>query len=202
MIMPALVGLTGQSGAGKSTVSDIWRDSGVSVIDCDRVAKKVTEDNSECNKELSKLFPECFGERLHLDRRKMADIVFSDKQRLKEQNDIIFKYITKCIDDILKSYDKSFIVLDAPTLFESGIYKRCRLIVSVLADEKKRFERIIARDKISADSVKLRFSSQQDNSFFIKNSDIIITNHGDFSELKSKALNALEQIKEIIYGKS
>lgn len=200
--MSALVGLTGQSGAGKSTVSDIWRDNGVSVIDCDMVARKVTEDNSDCNKELSKLFPECFDERLHLDRRQMADIVFSDRQKLKKQNDIIFKYITKYINEILESYDKSFIVLDAPTLFESGIYKRCKIIVSVLSDKKKRFERIINRDKISEDSVKLRFSSQQDDSFFINNSDIIITNNGDLSELEIKAIKALEQIKEIIYGKS
>ncbi len=200
--MSALVGLTGQSGAGKSTVSDIWRDNGVGVIDCDMVARKVTEDNSDCNKELSKLFPECFDERLHLDRRQMADIVFSDRQKLKKQNDIIFKYITKYINEILESYDKSFIVLDAPTLFESGIYKRCKIIVSVLSDKKKRFERIINRDKISEDSVKLRFSSQQDDSFFINNSDIIITNNGDLSELEIKAIKALEQIKEIIYGKS
>ena len=200
--MTRLVGLTGQSGAGKSTVSRIWQDAGVKVIDCDKVARIVTEDNSECNKELYKLFPQCFDERLHLDRRMMADLIFGDKQKLKSQNDIIFKYIGQYIDGVISSVSDDFLVLDAPTLFESGIYKRCSAIVSVLSSEKLRLDRIINRDGISEESVLLRFNSQKSDRFFTENSNIIIINDGTVSELEVKALNALKKIKEIIYGKS
>ncbi len=200
--MTRLVGLTGQSGAGKSTVSRIWQDAGVKVIDCDKVARIVTEDNSECNKELYKLFPQCFDERLHLDRRMMADLIFGDKQKLKAQNDIIFKYIGQYIDGVISSVSDDFLVLDAPTLFESGIYKRCSAIVSVLSSEKLRLDRIINRDGISEESVLLRFNSQKSDRFFTENSNIIIINDGTVSELEVKALNALKKIKEIIYGKS
>ena len=200
--MTRLVGLTGQSGAGKSTVSRIWQDAGVKVIDCDKVARIVTEDNSECNKELYKLFPQCFDERLHLDRRMMADLIFGDKQKLKSQNDIIFKYIGQYIDGVISSVSDDFLVLDAPTLFESGIYKRCSAIVSVLSSEKLRLDRIINRDGISEESVLLRFNSQKSDRFFTENSNIIIINDGTVSELEVKALNALNKIKEIIYGKS
>ena len=196
--LPFIIGLTGQSGAGKSTVSDILKECGVSVIDCDKLARKVTLDSSECNKELNQFFPECFDERLHLDRRKMADIIFSDEKKLRLQNSIIFKYITKEIEEILNDCNKDFLILDAPTLFQSGLNKRCKAVVGVLSDKEKRFERIKIRDGISDESILLRFSSQKDDDFFINNCDIIIYNNAGFKELEKKTKEALKQIEEIL----
>ncbi|MCD8328556.1 MAG: dephospho-CoA kinase [Ruminococcus sp.] len=199
--MPLIVGLTGQSGAGKSTASSIFRRLGAYVIDCDEIARSVTSDNSQCNKELSQYFSECFDENLHLDRKKMADIIFSDEKKLKTQNAIIFKYITIEIDAVLSACNQDYIILDAPTLFQSGLDKRCVAIIGVLSDTAKRFERIKARDSLSDKSILLRFSSQQDDDFFQKNCDIVIYNNSSLDELEVNVKKALEKIEEIVNGK-
>ena len=74
-----VVGLTGQSGAGKTTISDAFRENGFEILNCDLVAREVTNADSECCKELAKLFPRCFDENYSLDRQKLGEIVFSDK---------------------------------------------------------------------------------------------------------------------------
>lgn len=194
--MPFLVGLTGPSGAGKSAVCNIFRENNAFVIDCDSVARDVTIDGSDCCKELFKFFPECFDSRLHLDRHKMADIIFADQEKLKIQNEIIFRFIKSEISHRLNNCNEPFAVLDAPTLFESGLDSECKLIISVLTDKNKRIKRVSERDGISKQSVLLRFSAQRSDDFFISHSDIIIYNNGTLDELSAKALNALAVIRE------
>ena len=63
------VGLTGQSGAGKTVVSEIFKEHGFGIINCDMVAREVTTSGSDCNRELSEHFPACFDDKLTLDRR-------------------------------------------------------------------------------------------------------------------------------------
>lgn len=72
-----VVGLTGQSGAGKTTISDAFRKNGFEIINCDIVAREVTQAGNECCKELAKIFPDCFDDGFALDRRKLGEIVFS-----------------------------------------------------------------------------------------------------------------------------
>ena len=129
--MSVIIGLTGQSGAGKTTVCEQLKKAGFGIINCDMVARECTADGSDCNKALSKLFPSCFDEKLSLDRKGISQIIFSDEQRLKEFDDIVYPYINRLIDkrisELSNSYD--FIVLDAPTLFEAGADKKCNAIM-------------------------------------------------------------------------
>ena len=90
-----IIGLTGQSGAGKTTVSKYFRQKGFAVIDCDIVARNVTRQGSCCNKELAEIFPQCFDESLSLDRQALAKIVFSNKDKLNQLNNIILPLISK-----------------------------------------------------------------------------------------------------------
>lgn len=94
-----VVGLTGQSGAGKTTISDAFRENGFEIINCDIVAREVTQAGNECCKELAKLFPSCFDENYSLDRQKLGEIVFSDKNKLQMLNDTIYPFINKLIDE-------------------------------------------------------------------------------------------------------
>ena len=126
-----VVGLTGQSGAGKTTISDAFRENGFEIINCDIVAREVTNVGSECCKELAKLFPSCFDENYALNRRKLGEIVFSDNNKLQMLNDTIYPFINKLIDEKINSAESKFILLDAPTLFEAGADKLCSVIVSL-----------------------------------------------------------------------
>lgn len=192
--MSFLVGLTGPSGAGKSTACRAFSDGGAEVLDCDRMAAEVTRDKSECSAELKRLFPDCY-DGFHLNRQKMADLIFSDKKLLKIQNEVVFKYLTAELDRRLAGFD-GIAVLDAPTLFQSGLDKRCKKTVCVLCDEQTRVKRIAARDNILKSQIKLRFSSQLADGFFTENCDYVIYNNESKAELYEKARAVFSELKE------
>ena len=189
-----IVGLTGQSGAGKTTVSKYFEKNDFAVINCDLVARNVTNAGSECNKSLAKIFPDCFDKLLKLDRTTLAKIVFSDEKKLKLLNDTIFPFIIADINheiNRLISTGKKYILLDAPTLFEAGADSICDVIISCVAERNLRAERISKRDNISAELINKRFDSQKSEDFFRHNSDYIVENNKDESY-------AIKQCKEII----
>ena len=195
-----VVGLTGQSGAGKTTISDAFRENGFEIINCDIVAREVTNADSECCKELAKLFPSCFDENYSLDRQKLGEIVFSDKNKLQMLNDTIYPFINKLIDEKINAVPSRFILLDAPTLFEAGADKLCSVIVSVVADFGIRLERITKRDGISAELAEKRFSSQHTMEFFKAHSDFVIENNGSVNDTFQKTCEVIETIKERYNG--
>ncbi len=192
-----IVGLTGQSGAGKSTVSKIFKDYGLSVIDADSVSKSVAKKESFLN-EVKKSFPDCVTEQ-GLDRQRLAGIVFNNKQALKSYTDLIFPYITHEIFAGIRMYKlsgKKVVVLDAPTLFESGLDSICQKIVSVIAPMDVKIKRILERDGIPVELVRSRLSSQNSEAFFREKSDYVIVNDSDLCELQIKACDIAGKIVE------
>ncbi|MCC8042143.1 MAG: dephospho-CoA kinase [Oscillospiraceae bacterium] len=181
------VGLTGQSGAGKTTAARVFAENGFGVIDCDIIAREAVLPSSPAPEELSREFgSEIITPSGTLDRKRLGEIVFSDKERLKRLDCIIYPHINRLIADHaerLSSEGKKYILLDAPTLFEAGADKLCDLIVAVTADEEIRLERIMKRDGITAESAKKRFSSQHDESFFYEKADYVIRNGGTDEQL-------------------
>lgn len=188
-----IIGLTGQSGAGKTTVSKVFKDNGFGIINCDEIARKVTYKGSPCNKELAPLFPSCIDKDLELNRAAMARIVFSDRRKLDLLNSVIFSYITKRIKEEIERMSKKYdhILLDAPTLFEAKADKMCFATVAVVASMNIRLSRIIARDNIDREIAMKRFASQHDAEFFKKKCDYVIENSSDID-------NAAEQTQLII----
>lgn len=196
--MSVVIGLTGQSGAGKTLVSQVFEDNGFGVINCDMAAREVTETGSNCNLELAKTFPECFDDDLTLDRRALGSIVFADRKKLDTLNSVIFRYIDKLLDEKIAKYsiDYDYVLLDAPTLFEAGADKKCDIIVSVTADEDIRLQRITARDGLDEKSVKNRFASQHGQGFFEENSDFVIRNNGESEDAVRQTIEIIDKIKE------
>ena len=196
--MSVVVGLTGQSGAGKTLVSQIFAEKGFGVINCDMAAREVTEAGSACNRELAEIFPECFDDKLVLDRRALGSIVFADRKKLDTLNTVIFRYIDKLLDEKIAQYsiDYEYVLLDAPTLFEAGADKKCDVIVSVTADEDIRLKRITERDSLDEASVKNRFASQHNQTFFEEKSDFVIKNNGKSEEAVRQTIDIIDKIKE------
>lgn len=196
----AVIGLTGQSGAGKTTVCRVFEENGFAIINADKIARQIMEKGSPCLAELT----ECFGSVIlnedgSLNRQLLADIVFGDKEKLKQLNAISYPYITsEILNKIKKLSDEKckFVLLDAPTLFESRADDFCNLIISVTATEKNRTARIAERDGLNSEQIKKRFSSQHTERFFINHSDFIIKNNKSVDELVEKAKEVAEKIKE------
>jgi len=196
-----VVGLTGQSGSGKTSVCDVFSKNGFSVINADMIAREVTQKGTECLKSISDVFPECINpDTYELDRSKMGEIVFNDRDLLKLFNSLIYPYITtKILAEIRKcsASGAKYILLDAPTLFESRTDDFCNYIVSVIADEDIRFERISERDKISDEIIRSRFNSQNCDNYYISRSDVVIKNNSSFEDFSISANNVVSKIKEM-----
>lgn len=197
-----IVGLTGQTGAGKSTVSKIFAENGFVIIDADKIARQVMQKGSPCLAELTDCFTSAIIDKNgELNRKILAATVFSDRQKLEMLNTITYPYITgEILREIRRhSYKgENLIVLDAPTLFESHADDFCELIISVIADAEERSGRIIARDGLTDEQALNRMKSQHDEQFFIENSDFIINNNKDLDNIYAVAQEVAVQVKEYI----
>ena len=201
--MPFMIGLTGQTGAGKSYVAEHLRELGYDVIDADAISREVVQQGKPCLSDIAQVFGTAVltntGE---LDRKAVAEIVFSNLARKKQFEDIIFPYIMEEIQIIADSLKaKSRVVfLDGPTLFESGANKGCAKIVSVLAPDNLRLERILKRDAISVELAQKRIASQHSSEFFSTHSNYVINNNSTPEALRDnveKMLSELDLLPEL-----
>lgn len=176
-----MVGLTGQSGAGKTTIGEYFVDCGFGVINCDIVSRKVVSDGSDCLDRLVAEFSEAIlNKEGKLNRKALGAIVFNDNEKLLKLNDIIFPYIIAKIKNVISCLEDAgfnIIVLDAPTLFESGIDRMCDIIISVIANKDVRIKRVMERDNISEIEATNRVDSQYEDNFYTSQSDFIIENN-------------------------
>ena len=186
-----VLGLTGQTGAGKSTLCRYLQTQGCTIIDADQAAREVVEKGTAC---IADVILEFGVEFLTVDgdlnRRKLAESVFTDKAKLKKLNDIIFPYIINNIKEKIEQarlHTAGVIVLDAPTLFESGCDKFCDKVVSVIAAQELRCRRIIARDGLSEEEAMHRITAQHSEQFYVERSWIVLQNNEDEEELKLQA---------------
>ena len=188
--MRIIVGLTGPTGAGKSLVSSVATNLGFQVINCDLVARKAVEKGSIGLLRLAAVFGEgILNNDDTLNRKALAIVAFSSKENTELLNKTLLPHIVKLIKDEISS-DK--VLLDAPTLFESGISSECDFTVAVLADSAIRLKRITERDNISCEDALLRMNAGKSDDFYINNADFILYNNGSIEELKDNFKSLLK----------
>lgn len=186
-----VIGITGGSGAGKTTVSDEFRKRGIEIIDADKVARLIMEPNQPCLKETAEAFgADILNEDGSLQRKKLAKIVFSDTKSLDILNRITHKYITEYFLEKIKNSDADIIGIDGAVLFESDINRCCDFMIGVVAEEKERVKRIVKRDNISEEEAVMRINSQKKNEFYIENCDYLVYNDND----RTKISEAVEEV--------
>lgn len=201
-----IVGLTGQTGAGKTTVAEKLKKYGYSVIDADKIAALVTEKGSPVLPKLAEAFgADVLNSDGTLNRKLLAERAFASPDRTLLLNDITHPEIVRLI---LKKINGEFwngyeaVLLDAPQLFESKLNEKCNLIISVTAPEEVRIARIMQRDGIDERAARQRISVQKTEQFFMDNSDILIENDGNEENLNDKVLYAARMIESRISGKA
>ena len=194
-----IIGLCGQSGAGKTTALDIFKKSGFATIDCDGISRDVTQADTPCLAELVETFgKDIMNPDKTLNRRRLGEIVFIDREKLATLNAITHKYILEEVEKRLSEYEKSYsaVVIDAPVLFESGLDKRCDVTLALLADESVRVHRIMKRDLIGEAMAKERISRQLSQERLSALCDFVIYNNEDAHALEKNVLDFIRKIGE------
>lgn len=174
-----IIGLTGQTGAGKSIVCEVFSKKGIKVIDCDKISREVTKNNSPVLEKISQKFEGVVKNGV-LDRQSLGKIVFSSPQKKAVLESILFPEIVKRVKGEILG--EKTVIIDAPTLFESGLNEICDKTLAVVADDQKRLSRIVLRDGIDESGAKLRMSAQHTAEWFKNNCDAVIENDGSKNE--------------------
>ncbi len=204
-----IIGITGNSGSGKTSISSALgtvpmrqnvakgTDPDTCVIDADKVVKEMSMPGEVYFKEIVKEFGKgILLENGEIDKSKLASIIFADKEKREMLNLLTFKYVVEEISKRVSLNRDKTVIIDAPLLIESKLNEMCDIVISVIADEDIKMERICLRDNIDEDCATDRISAQPENDFYIKNSNIVIVNNNKYSLEK-----IVEDIKEIIGSK-
>ncbi len=172
-----LVGLTGKTGAGKSTVGRILADKGAAVIDCDVVARTVVDGDKRLHKKLVKAFGREILKKGVLDRKALAAKAFADEESLTMLNRLTHPPIIEAVDKEIEKHEAmgaKVIVLDAAALIESGIGDFCDIVVVASAPDAVRLNRIMERDGLSESEAFLRLNAQYADKFYESEAGFII----------------------------
>ena len=186
--MSKVVGITGGIGSGKSTVSKLLGEKlKAPILDADKISKQAMESSEIINK-IKAFFGEAiFTNKSILDRKKLADIVFSNEQKLLELNKIIHPYVMNKIREEIDrlACENKYIIMDVPIPNEDFINFSDKIIV-VVANEENRIKRVMLRSNLTEAEVKKRIAKQMDTENYIKLADIVIKNNEGLEELDAK----------------
>lgn len=172
---PVLIGLTGGTGAGKSSALAALEDLGGTVLDCDAVYHQMLRTDPALREAITAAFGPVFCPDGSLDRQKLGTLVFSDHAALDRLNAIVYEYLPPEL--LRRAQGHTLVGLDAISLMESGLGRLCACTVAVLAPAEDRVRRIMARDGISEDYARLRISAQQPDAFYRERCSHILENN-------------------------
>ena len=190
-----LIGLTGQSGAGKSTAAELFKQSGITVIDADALVAKIYESSPACLKAVAASFgQDVINPDGSLNRRLLAKRAFATKENTALLGAIVHPFVIAETLRILKTLSGTA-VFDAPQLFESNMDAVCDIIVSVTANEDVRLSRILGRDNVTEEQARDRIRAQFSEEFFRSHSDYTLENNGDIADFKARTSALIQKIK-------
>jgi dephospho-CoA kinase len=172
------VGITGGIGSGKSTVCNIFECLGIPVFRADEEGKRLLEEDKEVLEEVRKMLGDSVIINGKPDRKRIAEIVFNNHEKLSALNAIIHHRVRESLQEWIVKQKSCFVMEEAAILFESGAYKELDKIIMVMTSEDKRKERIMKRDGLSGEQVKARMTSQWKEERKMELSDFTIDNNG------------------------
>ncbi len=202
-----VIGLTGGIASGKSTIANLLRSLGAPVFDADAESRAVVAKGRAALNEIAQTFGlEYLTDGGELNRPKMAELVFSDKEALKKLEGIIHKNVLAAAQNFLaecRSKNMPAAVLDVPLLIECGWYKNVDSVWLVAVNSETQIERAMARSNMTREEVKARIAAQMTLEEKRAYADIVIDNSGTFAETEKAVAAAWKNfISEGSLGKA
>ena len=171
-----VVGLTGGIGSGKSSVLEVFSAKGIPCYKADDRSKKLMQEDEELIFKIKKWFGDNIYDAHRLNRKRLAKLVFDDKNKLKKLNAIVHPAVQKDFQLFLSKQNTPYVIKEAAILFESGGADQCDTIILVTAPEEIRINRVMKRENTDADAVKSRMKHQWSDEKKIPHADFVIDN--------------------------
>ena len=177
---PVVIGITGGTGSGKTSALEAIRDLGGRVIDCDEVYHEMLRDSAELRHAIEVKFHGVFNSDGTLDRKKLGELVFENKERMEQLNEVIYRFIVPEVQRRCQAGE--LVAVDAINLIESGAEALCDRTVAVTAPAELRVRRIMARDGIDERYARMRISAQKSDEFYRGKCDYELSNTAETPE--------------------
>ena len=187
-----IIGITGGTGCGKTTLLNLIAQHGGLILDCDAIYHRLLQNDRKMLQAIEDRFPGTVTDGM-LDRKKLGTIVFSDENALLDLNRITHSAVKKEVLRLLESAPR-LAAIDAIGLFESGLDGLCDVTVAITAPENDRVRRLIARDGISEEYARSRIAAQHPNEWFAEKCSYTLENSGELDAFATKCLAFLHTI--------
>ncbi len=192
--MSFVIGLTGPTGAGKSSATAVAENLGFKIVDCDKLARVAVEKGSDGLAAVVDVFGnDILNSDGTLNRASLAQKAFSTSENTELLNKTLLPYIMTLVKTQI---DCDLVLLDAPTLFESGADSLCDEVIAVISDEKTRKARIMERDCIDEAAAELRIKAGKPDEFYIEKTDNIVYNDCELSVFNLKLEKIITKLLE------
>ena len=185
-----IIGITGGTGCGKTTLLKVIAEKGGLILDCDAIYHQLLTTDASLLKAIENRFPGTVEDG-QLQRKKLGSVVFSDESALLDLNKITHSAIKEEVLRRLESRPK-LAAIDAIALFEGGLAELCGITVAVTAPAEVRVQRLMKRDSISEDYARSRIAAQHDEAWFRQRCDWILENNGTEMQFREKCLAFLQ----------
>jgi dephospho-CoA kinase len=196
------IGLTGGIATGKSTVEKFFRDLGVPVIDADEIVHKLLKEE-RIKKKLVEILGDVLDENGEIDRKKVANIIFSNIEKKKQVENVIhpevFKYIQNWIKEQEHKNPKGFVIISVPLMIETGSYKNYDKIIVVYAPKEVQLKRLLKKGMTKEEALK-RINAQMDIEEKLKYADFVINNTGTLQDLKKEVEKVYKELEKMAYN--
>ena len=187
-----IIGITGGTGCGKTTVLGVIEELGGMVLDCDAIYHQLLKTDKTLLTAIEDRFPGTVKAD-SLDRKKLGAIVFSNPEALLDLNRITHGAVKQEVLRRLETAPK-LAAIDAIGLFEGGLAELCQLTVAVTAPEEVRVTRLMARDGIDAEAAQARIAAQLPQEVFVSRCDYHLENTGTQSQFREKCLAFFQEL--------
>lgn len=194
-----IIGITGNIGSGKTTVSKILEAEGAYIINADHIAREVLSKGGAGYTETIEFFGEgILQDDDEINRAHLASIVFNDPDKLAKLNELTHKHVRAKIEELIAKVQTEnvykLICLDVPLLFEAGLDKLCDTTWVIDASNETKITRVTERDKTDPERVKSRLDNQTPSHKLREKGDEVIENNGGLEELKEQVKVKLSKL--------